>query len=75
MDPGLPRRSSIGNPRARPPEPSPVSIIILVLSLIIMPVLAAAEKKAGTALGDNLILAAAAETRICVLLSVSTCPG
>lgn len=57
------------------PESSPVSIIILVASLIIMPVLAAAKKKVGTALGDNLILADAAETRICVLLSISTLAG
>jgi divalent metal cation (Fe/Co/Zn/Cd) transporter len=52
-----------------------VSVIILVLSLIIMPILAAAKKKVGTALGDNLILADAAETKICVLLSVSTLAG
>ena len=57
------------------PESSPVSVIILVLSLIIMPILAAAKKKVGTALGDNLILADAAETKICVLLSVSTLAG
>ena len=57
------------------PESSPVSIIILVASLIIMPILAAAKKKVGAALGDNLILADAAETRICVLLSVSTLAG
>ena len=60
---------------AETPESSPVSIIVLVLSLIIMPILAAAKKKVGTALGDNLILADAAETRICVLLSVSTLAG
>lgn len=57
------------------PESSSVSVIILVLSLIIMPILAAAKKKVGTALGDNLILADAAETKICVLLSVSTLAG
>ncbi|MCD1143892.1 cation transporter [Kocuria sp. LUK] len=57
------------------PESSPVSIIILVASLIIMPVLAAAKKKVGTALGDQLILADAAETKICVLLSISTLAG
>lgn len=57
------------------PDPSPVSIIIPVLSLAIMPVLAAVKKKAGTALGDDLILAGAAETGICALLSVSTLTG
>ena len=58
------------------PESSPASIIVLVLSLTIMPILAAAKKKVGsTTLGDNLILADAAETRICELLSVSTLVG
>ncbi|MET1085815.1 MAG: cation transporter [Arthrobacter sp.] len=57
------------------PEASPVSIVILVLSLIIMPVLAAMKKRVGQRLGDNLILADAAETRICVLLSISTLLG
>lgn len=57
------------------PESSPVSVVVLVLSLIVMPILAAAKKRVGTALGDNLILADAAETRICVLLSVATLAG
>lgn len=60
---------------AETPDWSPVSVVVLVLSLIVMPVLAAAKKKVGTELGDNLILADAAETRICVLLSVSTLLG
>lgn len=60
---------------AETPASSPVSVVVLVLSLVVMPVLAAAKKKVGTALGDNLILADAAETRICVLLSVSTLLG
>lgn len=57
------------------PESSPVSIGILVLSLVVMPFLAAMKKRVGTQLGDNLILADAAETRICVLLSISTLLG
>ncbi|WP_026821252.1 cation diffusion facilitator family transporter [Arthrobacter castelli] len=57
------------------PESSPVAIILLVLSLIVMPVLAAMKKRVGTRLADNLILADAAETRICVLLSISTLLG
>jgi divalent metal cation (Fe/Co/Zn/Cd) transporter len=41
-----------------------------------MPVLAAAKRRVGVALGnDQLILADAAETRICVLLSISTLAG
>lgn len=58
------------------PESSPVAIVLLVASVIVMPVLAAAKKRVGMALGgDPLILADAAETRICVLLSISTLVG
>lgn len=57
------------------PERSPVAIVLLVLSLIVMPVLAAAKKRVGVALQDNLILADAVETKICVLLSISTLAG
>ncbi len=57
------------------PESSSLAIGLLVASIIVMPVLAAAKKKVGTRLKDNLILADAAETRICVLLSISTLLG
>lgn len=57
------------------PESSPLAIGLLVASIIVMPVLAAAKKNVGTRLKDNLILADAAETRICVLLSISTLLG
>ncbi|WP_372594125.1 cation diffusion facilitator family transporter [Actinotalea sp.] len=57
------------------PEGSTVSVLLLVASLIVMPVLAAAKRRVGLRLGDNLILADAAETRICVLLSISTLIG
>ncbi len=57
------------------PHTSPVALGLLVTSLIVMPVLAAAKKRIGTALRDNLILADAAQTKICVLLSVSTLLG
>lgn len=58
------------------PETSIVGIVLLVASLVIMPVLAAAKRRVGVALNnDPLILADAAETRICVLLSVSTLAG
>ncbi len=40
-----------------------------------MPVLAAAKKRVGMTLQDNLILADAAQTKICVLLSISTLLG
>ncbi len=58
------------------PDTSTVGIVILVLSLIVMPWLAWAKTRVGRALGDDrLILADAAETRICVLLSASTLLG
>jgi divalent metal cation (Fe/Co/Zn/Cd) transporter len=57
------------------PESSPLAIGLLVASIIVMPVLAAMKTRVGRKLGDNLILADAAETRICVLLSISTLLG
>jgi divalent metal cation (Fe/Co/Zn/Cd) transporter len=57
------------------PESSPVSIGLLIASLVAMPLLAAAKTRVGRALADPLILADAAETRICMLLSASTLAG
>ena len=58
------------------PDNFVVGIVLLVASVIIMPLLARAKRQVGEALGgDRLILADAAETRICVLLSVSTLVG
>jgi divalent metal cation (Fe/Co/Zn/Cd) transporter len=57
------------------PDSSPVSIALLVASIIVMPVLAAMKRRVGLQLGDNLILADASETRICLLLSVVTLLG
>jgi divalent metal cation (Fe/Co/Zn/Cd) transporter len=57
------------------PDNSVVGIVLLGASVIVMPVLAAAKTKVGRRLADPLILADAAETRICVLLSVSTLAG
>lgn len=55
------------------PETSPVAVGLLVVSLIAMPVLARAKTRVGRALDDDpLILADAAETRVCALLSAST---
>ncbi|MCB2178162.1 MAG: cation transporter [Actinomycetales bacterium] len=54
------------------PETSPVAIGLLTLSLVAMPVLAWAKTRVGRALDDPLILADAAETRVCALLSAST---
>ena len=58
------------------PEHSTVGIVLLALSIIVMPILARAKRRVGEQLGgDPLILADAAETRICVLLSISTLAG
>lgn len=58
------------------PEHSTAGIVLLALSIIVMPVLARAKRRVGEQLGsDPLILADAAETRICVLLSISTLLG
>ena len=58
------------------PGSSVVGLALLVLSVLVMPVLAAAKRSVGQRLGgDPLILADAAQTRICVLLSLSTLLG
>jgi divalent metal cation (Fe/Co/Zn/Cd) transporter len=57
------------------PDNSVVGIVLLASSCIVMPLLAAAKTKVGRRLADPLILADAAETRICVLLSISTLAG
>ena len=57
-------------------EQSPVGIALLVASLLIMPGLAWAKRRVAHQLGgDPLILADAAETLICVLLTISTLTG
>ncbi|HBX80044.1 MAG TPA: cation transporter [Propionibacteriaceae bacterium] len=57
------------------PESSPLALVLLTTSVVVMPLLAAAKRRVGLSLRDNLILADAAETRICVLLSISTLAG
>lgn len=58
------------------PSSSPVALVLLGASVVVMPLLAAAKMRVGHALGDDpLVLADAAETRLCVLLSVSTLLG
>ena len=58
------------------PRQSPVGLGLLIASVVVMPVLARAKRRVGERLGgDRLILADAAETKICVLLSISTLLG
>ncbi|MEV7989480.1 cation transporter [Micromonospora sp. NPDC085948] len=66
-------RSLIGGEE---PDTSIVGLVLLVASVVIMPLLARAKKSVAMQLGgDQLILADAAETKICVLLSISTLAG
>lgn len=58
------------------PDTSIVGLVLLAASVVVMPLLARAKRRVGEQLGgDPLILADAAETRICVLLSISTLLG
>ena len=57
------------------PDHSIAGIILLAASVVVMPILAAAKSRVGKRLHDPLILADAAETRFCVLLSISTLAG
>ena len=59
-----------------PPSTSVVALVLLAASIVVMPLLAMAKTKVARQLGDDpLILADAAETKICVWLSVSTLRG
>lgn len=58
------------------PDTSAIGVVLLIASIIVMPLLAQAKRRVGEALGgDQLVLADAAETQLCVLLSVSTLAG
>ena len=66
-------RSLVGGEQ---PDTSIVGLVLLAASVLIMPLLARATRLVVEALGgDRLILADAAETKICVLLSISTLIG
>ena len=60
---------------AETPDTSRVGIVLTALSVVVMPWLAAAKARAGRALGSRLVIADAAETRLCAWLSVSTFLG
>jgi divalent metal cation (Fe/Co/Zn/Cd) transporter len=58
------------------PDTSIVGLVLLAASVVVMPLLARAKRQVAMQLGgDKLILADAAETKICVLLSISTLAG
>jgi len=57
------------------PAISVVGMVLTGLSIIVMPWLAWAKRKAGEQMGSALVIADAAETRLCAWLSVSTFAG
>ena len=57
------------------PESSPVGIVILVLSILIMPMLARASRRVARALGSRALEADAAQTSLCAYLSVIALAG
>ncbi len=60
---------------ASEPSTSAVGIALTALSLIVMPVLARLKRIAGEEMGSRLVVADAAETRLCAWLSASTFAG
>jgi len=57
------------------PSTSPAGIVVTAASLVVMPTLARFKQRVGVALGNRLVIADAAETRLCALLSASTLLG
>ena len=57
------------------PDTSPVGIVLTGLSILVMPALAWAKRRAGEQMGSRLVIADATETKLCAWLSVSTFAG
>jgi divalent metal cation (Fe/Co/Zn/Cd) transporter len=57
------------------PEISRAGIALTALSIVVMPLLARAKHKVGEQMNSRLVVADAAETRLCAWLSVSTFAG
>jgi hypothetical protein len=57
------------------PETSPVGVAVTGASIVIMPWLARVKRLVGEAMNSRLVVADAAETRLCAWLSVSTFAG
>jgi divalent metal cation (Fe/Co/Zn/Cd) transporter len=57
---------------AERPDTSIVGIVLTALSIVIMPTLAALKRRVGLQMGSALVVADAAETRLCAVLSVTT---
>jgi divalent metal cation (Fe/Co/Zn/Cd) transporter len=54
------------------PRTSVVGIVLTALSIVIMPTVAALKRRTGIRMGSALVVADAAETRLCAILSVTT---
>jgi divalent metal cation (Fe/Co/Zn/Cd) transporter len=57
------------------PDTSPIGITLTGLSIVVMPLLARGKRKAGREMNSRLVIADAAETKLCGWLSVSTFAG
>ena len=57
------------------PDPSPVGIGLALVSLAVMPVLSAAQRRTGRALGSNAVVADATQTLLCTYLSAVLLAG
>jgi divalent metal cation (Fe/Co/Zn/Cd) transporter len=57
------------------PSVSVFGIVLTALSAVVMPTLARLKRSAGEAMNSRLVVADAAETRLCAWLSVSTLAG
>lgn len=61
--------------RREAPDPSPVGLVILGLSVLIMPLIARASGQVARALGSRALEADAAQTSLCAYLSVIALAG
>ena len=57
------------------PEASTIGIVIAALSLLVMPLLAAAKKRLAISLGSQAAVAEAAQTNVCTMLSAALLVG
>lgn len=57
------------------PDASPVGLLILILSVVVMPILARAKRRVARALGSRALEADAAQTSLCAYLSVIALAG
>ncbi len=61
--------------RQEAPDPSPIGLAILILSVLVMPLLARAKRRVARALGSHTLGAEATQTSVCAWLSVIALAG